>query len=317
MSTEHATNLTNMSEKVIVFGGSGFLGSHVADQLSDEGYEVYIFDRNKSDYLREDQTMIIGDITDRNEIRKAVDGMAFVYHFAAIADIKEAQDNPVKTVEINILSTTYILDACREYGIKRFLYGSTVYVYSDHGSFYRSSKQASELLINNYHDKYDLDYTILRYGSLYGPRANHFNFINNIIRQALLEKKVVRLGDGEEIREYIHVLDAARASVEILTKNYMNSHVMITGSKSLKIRDMLAMIKEMFSDKIEIEYSDEHMSGHYKMTPYVFKPVVAKKYTLNYYHELGQGILEQIYENYEELHKEGKIDAIEYTFIFR
>ena len=297
-----------MGEKVIVFGGSGFLGSHVSDQLSDEGYQVFIFDHVKSKYLRDDQTMIVGDINDRDAIRQAVKGMDFVYHFAAIADIKEAQDNPVKTVEINVLSTTYILDACREFKIKRFLYGSTVYVYSDHGSFYRSSKQASELLINNYHDKYDLDYTILRYGSLYGPRANHFNFINNIIRQALLEKKVVRLGDGEEIREYIHVQDAARAK---------NSHVMITGSKSLKIRDMLNMIKEMFSNKIEIEYSDEHMSGHYNMTPYVFKPVVAKKYILNYYHDLGQGILEQIYENYEELHKEGKIDTIEYYFNFR
>lgn len=293
------------------------MGSHVADQLSDEGYEVYIFDQKKSKHIREDQIMIVGDITDREAIRKSVDGMSFVYHFAAIADIKEAQDNPVKTVEINILSTTYILDACREFNVKRFLYGSTVYVYSDHGSFYRSSKQASELLINNYHDKYDLDYTILRYGSLYGPRANHFNFINIMIRQALLDKKVVRLGNGEEIREYIHVIDAARASVEILTKNYKNSHVMITGSKSLRIRDLLSMIKEMFQDKIEIEYSDEHMSGHYNMTPYVFKPVVAKKYILNYYHELGQGILEQIYDNYEELQKEGKIDAIEYIFNFR
>jgi UDP-glucose 4-epimerase len=305
-----------MSEKVIVFGGSGFLGSHVADQLSEEGYQVYIFDNRKSKYLRDDQTMIVGDISNQEEIRKAVKGMDFVYHFAAIADIKEAQDNPVRTVEINVLSTTYILDACREFNVKRFLYGSTVYVYSEHGSFYRSSKQASELLINNYHDKYDVDYTILRYGSLYGPRANHFNFINNIIRQALLEKKIVRLGNGEELREYIHVLDAARASVEILTLNYKNSHVMITGSKSLKIRDMLTMLKEMFQGKIEIEYSDEHMSGHYYMTPYTFKPTVAKKYILNYYHDLGQGILEQIYENYEELHKEGKIDSIEYIFNF-
>jgi UDP-glucose 4-epimerase len=305
-----------MGEKVIVFGGSGFLGSHVADQLSDEGYDVYIFDRRESEYLRDDQTMIIGDITEQEEIRKSVKGMDYVYHFAAIADIKEAQDNPVKTVEINVLSTTYILDACREFKVKRFLYGSTVYVYSEHGSFYRSSKQASELLISNYHDKYDVDYTILRYGSLYGPRANHFNFINNIIRQALLDKKIVRLGDGEELREYIHVLDAARASVEILTRNYKNSHVMITGSKTLKIRDILAMIKEMFQDKIEIEYSDEHMSGHYNMTPYTFKPIVAKKYILNYYHELGQGILEQIYENYEELHKEGKIDTVKYIFNF-
>ena len=300
-----------MAEKVVVFGGSGFLGSHVADQLSEAGYEVYIFDRKTSEFLREDQQMIIGDITDREAIRQGVSGKDYVYHFAAIADIAEAQNNPVLTVEINILSTTYILDACREFGVKRFLYGSTIYVYSDHGSFYRSSKQASELLIGNYQDKYELDYTILRYGSLYGPRANHFNFIHNIVQQALLEKQIVRKGDGEETREYIHVIDAARASVEVLQENYRNEHVMITGTKSLRIRDLLAMIKEMFHENIDIHYSDEHMSGHYNITPYIFKPIVAKKYILNYYHDLGQGILQHIYDTYEDLHKQGRVNHIE------
>lgn len=300
-----------MKEKVIVFGGAGFIGSHVADMLSDEGYSVSIFDQIVSPYLRDDQEMIIGDLNDQEKIRESIKGKTYVYHFAGIADIDEAQSDPVKTVEVNILGTTIILDACREHNVKRFLYSSTIYVYSDHGSFYRSSKQATELIINNYHDKYNLDYTILRFGSLFGPRANHFNFINNIIRQALLEEKIIRMGDGEETREYIHVLDAARASVEILNKNFINEYVMITGTKSFRIRDLLTMIKEMFNNKIEIIYSDEHQSGHYNITPYVFKPIVAKKYILNYYHDLGQGILDQIYENYESLHKEGKVGEAE------
>jgi len=296
-----------MKEQVIIFGGSGFLGSHIADQLTDHGYSVSIFDKSPSPFLKDDQEMIVGDITDQKAVQSAIKGKAYVYHYAAIADLKEAQDDPVKTVQINILSTVYILDACHKYKVKRFLYGSTIYVYSDHGSFYRSSKQASELLINNYHDKYNLDFTILRYGSLFGPRANHFNFINNILRQALLTKKIVRKGDGEEMREYIHVIDAARASVEILDSNFNNEYVMITGTKSFRIKDLLKMIKEIFGDEIEIEYSDEHMVGHYNITPYLFKPEVAKKYILNYYHDIGQGMLDQIYENYESLHKEGKI----------
>ncbi|MEJ2594666.1 MAG: NAD-dependent epimerase/dehydratase family protein [bacterium] len=300
-----------MAEKVLVFGGSGFLGSHVADQLSLAGYEVYIFDQQESEFLRDDQQMIIGDITNRDAIRKAVKGMDYVYHFAAVADIAEAQDNPVMTIEINILSTAYILDACREYKVKRLLYGSTVYVYSDHGSFYRSSKQASELIIKNYYDKYQVEYTILRYGSLYGPRANRFNFIHSIVEQALREKKIVRKGDGEEIREYIHVLDAARASMEILEENFANEHVMITGTKTTRIKDLLHMISEMFHDNIDIQYTDELMSGHYKITPYIFKPVIAKKYILNYYHDLGQGLLEHIYDTYEDLHKRGLVKHIE------
>ena len=71
------------------------------------------------------------------------------------------------------------------------------------------------------------------------------------------------------------------------------------------------MIKEMFHENIDIHYSDEHMTGHYNITPYIFKPIVAKKYILNYYYDLGQGILEQIYDTYEELHKKGKVNNIE------
>ena len=170
-----------LKDKVVVIGGSGFLGSHVADILSDKGYQVVIFDLERSKYLRDNQEMIIGNILDRNQVKDVVRGAKYVYHFAAIADIKEAQENPVKAVEVNILSTTYILDACREFGVERFIYGSTIYVYSEHGSFYRSTKQASELIIENYQKIYNLNYIILRYGSLYGPRANHFNFINRII----------------------------------------------------------------------------------------------------------------------------------------
>ena len=296
-----------LKDKVVVIGGSGFLGSHVADILSDKGYQVVIFDLERSKYLRDDQEMIIGNILDRNQVKDVVRGAKYVYHFAAIADIKEAQENPVKAVEVNILSTTYILDACREFGVERFIYGSTIYVYSEHGSFYRSTKQASELIIENYQKIYNLNYIILRYGSLYGPRANHFNFINRIIIQAIRNKKIVREGNGEELREYIHINDAARASIEILSDDFINANIMITGTKSMRIRDVLSMIKEIFSEKIDIEYTNNVLEAHYNITPYTFKPKVARKYQLNCYHDLGQGILEQIYYNYEKLLSQGEI----------
>ena len=297
-----------MKGKVVVFGGSGFLGSHVADLLSDDGYSVGIFDLKTSKYLKSNQEMIIGNILNRDQIKEAVKGAKFVYHFAAIADIKEAQENPVEAVEVNILSTTYILDACREYEVERFVYGSTIYVYSEHGSFYRSTKQASELIIENYQKIYNLNYTILRYGSLYGPRANHFNFINRIIIQAIKDKKIVREGNGQELREYVHIKDAARASVEILSGNFKNANIMITGIKSMRIHDVLEMITEMFNEKIKVEYTNEVLESHYNITPYTFKPKVAKKYQLNYYHDLGQGVLEQIYANYERLLAKGEIE---------
>ncbi|MCF8317872.1 MAG: NAD(P)-dependent oxidoreductase [Haliscomenobacter sp.] len=295
-----------MQEKVVVFGGSGFLGSHIADQLSDRGYKVVIFANLNSEYLRTDQEMVVGDITDQELIREIIKGSSYVYHLAAIADIKEAEEDPILTVKVNVLSTIYILDACREHDVKRFIYGSTIYVYSQHGSFYRSSKQSSELFIENYQKIYGVNYTVLRYGSLYGPRANHFNFINNIINQAITEKVIRRKGDGNELRDYIHVVDAAEASVNILDESFINSNVMITGHSSLRVKDLLNMVKEIFNNEIEVIYEDEVMEGHYEITPYSFKPQVAKKYLLNHYHDLGQGILEMIYRNHEDLIKKGR-----------
>ena len=102
-----------MKNKIVVFGGSGFLGSHVADQLSDLGYNVVIYDIIKSKFLRTDQISVVGDVLDQDLIRKNVKDSRFVYHFAALADIEEAQQNPVKAIKTNILSTTYIIDACK------------------------------------------------------------------------------------------------------------------------------------------------------------------------------------------------------------
>jgi len=290
-----------MNNKAVVFGGAGFLGSHVADALSKAGHEVTVFDIYESKYLQNNQKMVAGDILDFDLVADTVSGADYAYNFAAIADIGQAAEDPLKTIKYNVLGNANILEACREKKVKRFLFGSTIYVYSQHGSFYRTSKQASELLIENYSKDFGLEYTILRYGSLYGPRANKFNFINNIVNQAILEKKITRDGDGGELRDYIHVEDAADASVQVLSSEYINSNVMITGDKSMRVRDLLEMIREIFNNEIEIIYNDSNLIHHYDFTPYSFKPRVAKKIQLKNHHDLGQGILDMIYQNFEQL----------------
>jgi UDP-glucose 4-epimerase len=296
--------------KVIVFGGAGFLGSHVADELTRRGHFVYIFDLIMSPYLQEKQVMIQGDILNQEQVRSAIKGMDFVYHFAAIADIEDARNNPVDTAKFNILGTMYILDACKEFAIKRFMYSSTVYVYSDHGSFYRSSKQSCELFIENYNKEYGLEFTILRYGSLYGERANDFNFIKKCIRQALIEKKIIRHGDGNEVRDYINVLDAANSSVDALDEVYINNYLMITGQQTIRVKELLDMIKEMLHNEIEIHYLSGNVQGHYQITPYSFRPKVAIKLQSKGYHDMGQGILNSIYDIYASLVKEGYVDLL-------
>lgn len=289
--------------KAIVFGGTGFLGSHVADILTNDGFEVTIYDLKPSPYLKNGQKIVIGDILDSERIQEVIKGSDIVYNFAGIADIEEAAADPVKTIHTNVLGNTGILEACRLNAVKRYLFASTLYVYSNLGSFYRASKQSCELIIEAYAERFGLNYTILRYGSLYGPRANSSNWIHVVLKQALTEKKITRYGDGQELREYIHVLDAARLSVKVLS-DYENQYVIITGQQSIRIGDLMTMIKEMFSNKIELEFQPGSNSSHYEITPYTFKPNLAVRILDSRYVDLGQGLLDILHDLQEQECKE-------------
>ena len=286
--------------KVIVFGGSGFIGSHVADCLTEAGYEVVIFDLKPSPYLLPNQEMITGNILDRGAVAKAVSGCDIAYNFAGVADIEEARRKPLETVENNTLGTTVVLEACRRSEVKRFVFASTIYVYSEAGSFYRSSKQACELIIEDYSKVFGVPYTILRYGSLYGPRADERNYIYKILKQAITENKIISFGRSDDLREYIHVKDAAQYSVEILSKEFENQHIIITGNRPITRGELLNMIKEIFANPIEVESSPIESELHYTVTPYSFSPRAAKVYRGNYYLDLGQGLLECINEIYQQ-----------------
>ncbi len=294
--------------KAVVFGGAGFLGSYVADILTDYGYEVVVYDLKLSPYLKNNQKMIIGDILDQKKVERAMDHCKVVYNFAGIADIDQAKKYPVETVKNNILGNTILLDIASKKKVKRFVFASSLYVYSKAGSFYRSSKQSAELIIENYNKMYGLNFTILRYGSLYGPRAGKGNWMCQILKQALKEKKINRYGDGEEIREYIHVKDAARCSIEILDKKYENQCVIITGHHPMKVKNLLIMIKEIMGNRIRVEYKpignkDYRYDAelHYQITPYSFSPQIAKKFISQYYLDLGEGLLSYLEELYKEI----------------
>ncbi|MFV0423094.1 NAD-dependent epimerase/dehydratase family protein [Oleidesulfovibrio sp.] len=286
--------------KITVFGGAGFLGSHVCDKLSDAGHEVTIFDIVRSPWLRDDQSMVIGDILDEAAVLEAVNDAHAVYNFAGIADIGEAGNRPVDTVRYNILGNTVVLEACRIAGVQRFVFASSVYVYSQSGSFYRCSKQASELYIENYQQVHGVEYTILRYGSLYGPRADHRNAIYRFVREALETGRIKYYGRPTALREYIHVEDAALSSVEILKPEYANQHIVLTGHQPMQVGNLLKMIAEMLGRPVEFSFNDNPDSGHYEITPYNFSPRMGKKMTPVLHTDLGQGVLRAI----EELHRE-------------
>ncbi len=282
--------------KAVVFGGSGFLGSHVSDTLSENGYEVVIFDLEKSRYSIVGKDMIVGDILDAQAVTDVIKGCDYVYDFAGLADLDSASTRPVDTVMLNVVGTCNIMDACVEHNVKRFVYASSFYANSDKGGFYRCSKQAAEIYIEEYNRKYGLDYTILRYGSLYGPRSDENNGIRKMLEQALTRGVVNYQGSGEETREYIHVKDAARLSVKILEEEYKNKHIVLTGHDSYKVKDIIRVISEILNRDLKVEFSNQSSELHYDVTPYTYKPRSNYKLVNDFYHDLGQGLIECLEE---------------------
>ena len=284
----------------LVTGGSGFLGSHLADALSDEGHQVRIFDLVPSPYLRSDQEMIVGDLADYEQVREAVSGQGVVCNFAGVADLDDARTKAAETVQQNILGTVNILEACRESDVGRYMHASSIYVYSNRGGFYRCSKQAAELYVEEYQKHYGQDFTILRFGTLYGKRADGRNSIYRYLHQALTENQIRCPGTGEELREYINVKDATRLCVEALSSEFRNEHVIITGPYSMRFRHLLDMIREILGGDIKIEFNQERNVGHYEITPYTFEPKIGHKLTSNKYLDMGQGLLECLREMHQQ-----------------
>lgn len=295
-------------KKIVVFGGAGFLGSHVADALSEAGYRVTVFDINSSAYIQENQSMVQGDIMDQHLVDQVVSEHNIVYHFAGIADIDECNERPVDTVKYNILGTIQLLEACRKTNVERFVFASSAYVYSDHGHFYRTSKQTCESLIESYNDLFELKYTCLRYGSLYGERADERNSIYRLLKQAVKEGKITYYGTGDEMRDFIHVRDAAQASVKILESEFENQNIILTGNQTFRYSDLLEMINEMLNNEVSIEMVPSRRKAHYKITPYNFSPKLGKKYITNPYIDMGQGLLLCMAEIYEKVHHDKHVE---------
>lgn len=296
-------------KNIIVFGGAGFLGSYVVEELVRRGHQVTVYDRKAPVGIKNGFQVIEGDIMDGGAVAAAVAGQNAVYNFAGLADLNDSIDRPMETVQLNVMGNLNVLEACRAAKVERFVYASSVYVFSHKGAFYGASKKSSELIIEQYGEQYGLDYTIVRYGSVYGERADASNRIYRLIRQALTEGKITFAGDGSEEREYIHGRDAGKLSVDILGEAYAGQHVILTGIERHRYSDLLALVREMLNGEVDIEMLDQNYKGHYVMTPYSFSPTVGVKLVNNPSIDFGQGVLECVEHVFHELQEEGVLNG--------
>ncbi|HEX4492973.1 MAG TPA: NAD(P)-dependent oxidoreductase [Acidimicrobiia bacterium] len=289
--------------KILVTGGAGFLGSHLVDTLVERGHVVTVLDREVPHQLPRGAVAIAGDLRDSAAVASAVAGHDAVYHLGGFADLNAARTRPLDTVQTNIVGTIHVLEAMRQHGIQRFLFASTAYVYSREGGFYRCSKQACESYIEEYGRAFDIRYTVIRYGSLYGPRADATNGVYRLLRTAITEGRISYAGAPDDVREYIHVEDAARMSADVLDDAFVGQHVMLSGSSPTRAADLFMMFQELLGRKLEVQYRrvEGPGSGHYAVTPYAYTPRAGRKLVTTHYVDMGQGLLTLVEQIHAEL----------------
>ena len=284
-------------KKVLVFGGFGFLGYYLVKELLNKGFQVSVADILEDNELKNQVNYTYCDISDETQVKAVFkkENFEIVYNLAGFANLDNAIKFPIKTMNLNVIGNMYILEQCVKNKVEKFVYASSAYAMSNKGSFYGISKLASEKIVEQYHKKYDLPFVILRYGSVYSERAYDNNYIYNLVKRAVKEKKIHHHGDGMEIREYIHAADAAKLSVDVIkSDSFLNLHVILTGTERMKRLELFEMIKEILNGEVDVNCENFGYQNHYKFTPYSFEPSVSKKLTANPHIDMGQGLLECI-----------------------
>ncbi len=254
--------------RVLVTGGSGFIGSHVVDQLITHGVTPRIFDQRHSSY-RDDVEHQIGSLLDLETLRMSMTAVDAVIHLAAVADVKEVYDDPVYAENVNTRGTLNVLEAARRSKVKRVIYGSTSWVYSDcveaavdeetlippPRHLYTATKLAGESYCRTYDDLYGLDYTVVRFGIPYGPRARDAAVVPIFVRKALDGKPLTIAGDGLQFRKFVYVEDLAQGTVLALKPKAKNRVYNLDGSEQVSILQIAQTLRDLLGE-VEIVHTE-------------------------------------------------------------
>ena len=244
-----------MKKNILITGGSGFIGSHVVDVLLKNKYQVTILDLNQP--KRKDVKFIKGSILDKSIIRSALKNINIVFHLAAVSDITKVKGIPLKTIETNILGTTFLLESARNVNIDRFVFAGSIYSYGTAGNLYTTSKTASELIIKNYKLIYGQKFTILRYATAYGPGNRKVDAVSIFVSRALKNLDLIIYGDGQQKRNYIYAEDLGYGSLAALKEKSTNKTITLAAKKNTKIIDLAKMIIKITKSKSKIVFNKE------------------------------------------------------------
>jgi len=249
--------------RVLVTGGAGFIGSHVVDKLVAAGHRPRIFDMVPSPYHAPGEVdTYIGDLTDRDALADAMTGCQAVMHLAAVADVNQVALDPVFAEEVNSRGTLNVLEAARNAAVKRVIYASTIWVYNGHSAeevdeaselslpahLYTATKVAGEMYCTSFAELYDVEYTILRFGIPYGPRARPAAVVPSFVRKALAGEPLQIAGKGDQSRRMVYVEDLADGCVCALDPVAANRVYNLVGDETTTVLQIASVVRDLVGD---------------------------------------------------------------------
>ena len=218
--------------KILITGGSGFIGSHIAEHYQDRADEIRVLDNLRTGYRKNlddlTHTFIEGSITDKDAVRRAAYGVDYIFHLAALVSVPESMAKPSECVDINVQGLLNVLEAASETGIKKLVFASSAAVYGDNPSVpkietmlpepkspYAITKLDGEHYLDLYHRERNLETAAIRFFNVFGPRQDpqgaYAAAVPTFIEKALAGEDITVHGDGEQTRDFIYVKDIVGA----------------------------------------------------------------------------------------------------------
>ncbi|MCC6033939.1 MAG: SDR family NAD(P)-dependent oxidoreductase [Desulfurococcaceae archaeon] len=249
---------------IVVTGGAGFIGSHLVDKLVELGFSVKVLDNLSSGSLenikhllaRKNIEFIHIDIKNYEELKKALRNVETIFHFAANPEVRVSTINPEVHFKENIVATFNVLEASRTSEVREIVFASSSSVYGEADnipvpeeapvkpvSVYGASKASCENLLHAYSVLYGLKTLVLRYANIVGPRLRHGIIYDLLIKLTRNRSELEVLGDGEQIRSYLHVRDAINAT--LIAWKYIKERYMVLniGNKDwISVKDVVNIV---------------------------------------------------------------------------
>jgi UDP-glucose 4-epimerase len=268
------------NKNILVTGGLGFIGSHIANELLNQN-QVTIIDNlstgklsNIENINHENLTLIKENLNDV-DLDSALDGIDYVFHLAAMASVPLSVEKPVECNLINVNATVKLLNACVKNDVKKIVFSSSSAVYGENrnmplketelpmpSSPYAASKACCELYLKSFYESYGLNYTALRYFNVFGPNqdknSQYAAVIPNFISAILENEQPVIYGDGEQTRDFVFVKDIAKANINASESDY-NGVVNVACGKRITINELYSIVKKTLGTDIDAKYLPERL----------------------------------------------------------